>query len=134
MYLARFLIVEIRPSKMSDEKLVLIVRGKNGARPKPIMLVLEKDLEVDLITTGKPGQPNPNKKKVSESPAPEPVPTLKCTCINHMGTRKQKYRSREQAVAAILRRHLHYGGHSVYPCPKEKGVFHVRSQKLRVDT
>lgn len=55
----------------------------------------------------------------------------KCSCRNHRGGEKVKYRSQAEAVQAILDRHLRYGGHKVRKCRTEDGVFHVVSIKKK---
>lgn len=133
MYLAKFLVVEVCQSVMHEDHVKLTCRGKSGATPKVTILVLPKD---ELVTPvgGKTGTVNPNTPKAAPIPKPPPTAVQKCHCVNHMGTRKQKYHTREAAVAAILKRHLRYGGHGVYECKTEPGIFHVRSQKMRIDT
>lgn len=57
------------------------------------------------------------------------VSVKKCTCTNHMGSKKQVFSSREIALQQIVRRHMSHGSHRVYPCPTEEGKFHITSQK-----
>lgn len=50
-----------------------------------------------------------------------------CGCRNHLGAKKQMHKSRQRAIDMILRRHLRYGPHEAYECPKKPGVWHIRS-------
>lgn len=112
---------ETGPSRNKEGHRRLVVRFKNGRSGSTKILTLPDDMTVHVVWS-------------PEWAKPKPPPKPKCTCRNHMGSKKIKHRSREAAVAAILKRHLHHGGHSVYPCPKEPGIFHVRSQKMRLDS
>lgn len=59
---------------------------------------------------------------------PEPVNTEPfCGCRNHMGGVKQKYPSQQEAVTAIMRRHIQHGPHGIYRCPTSD-VWHVTSR------
>lgn len=50
-----------------------------------------------------------------------------CGCRNHLGKPKVKYPDKDSAMHALLTRHLRFGPHKVYPCPRMDGVFHIRS-------
>lgn len=53
-----------------------------------------------------------------------------CGCRNHMGTRKNKYASKELALDFIMARHLRSGiPHEAYPCPRMEDVWHIRSKR-----
>lgn len=41
------------------------------------------------------------------------------------------HKARDKAVEMILKRHLRYGPHEVYECPRKEGVWHVRSLRAR---
>ena len=54
-----------------------------------------------------------------------------CTCRNHLGKPKQQHRSRDQAISAIVRRHMRRGGtFRAYRCPTSP-KWHVTSQEPR---
>ncbi len=49
-------------------------------------------------------------------------------CTNHMGTPKQQHKTRDAALADIMRRHVRTGkAYRVYPCPTSE-CFHVSSR------
>lgn len=102
-------VMEIGPSRMLEDhvRVVILSTKKNRA-----ILVLPNRQPVILL----------HRDSVVE----------KCRCTNHMGSRKQLYKSREDAAAAIVRRHLSHGEHRIYPCPTEAGRFHITSKKARV--
>lgn len=57
----------------------------------------------------------------------------KCSCTNHMGTKKMRYRSRDEALEVILRDYLEAGtAYSVYECPTS-GLFHITSNVRAVE-
>lgn len=106
---ADFTVTDVHPA-LVEGKLRVTVRGKKTKKHQ--ILVLAEDMEVTINSHGS-------------------GPTPRCTCRNHMGTKKQLHKTRQDAMNAILKHHLRHGGHSIYPCPSKLG-FHVRSQKLRV--
>ena len=57
-----------------------------------------------------------------------------CGCRNGRGGQKVMHKTREAAVnAAMSPRYLKSGlGHTPYPCPKVKGVWHLRTEKKRL--
>jgi len=64
------------------------------------------------------------------TPKSKPSPGS-CTCVNHLGNAKVQHHGYDAALKAILRRHLRYGAHSVYPCPTKPGIFHVTSERKK---
>lgn len=50
-----------------------------------------------------------------------------CGCRNHLGKKKQMHKTYQSAVDMVLKRHLRYGPHRIYPCPRKEGVWHVKS-------
>lgn len=53
-----------------------------------------------------------------------------CGCRNRRGARKIKYPSRDAALSAILRFYCRDGlPHSVYPCPRGFGCFHITTAR-----
>ena len=55
-----------------------------------------------------------------------------CQCRNHLGRPKTQHKSKDAALAAILRRHLrHAGACTTYPCPTKTGVFHVATKRKK---
>lgn len=78
-------------------------------------------------------QPKPTPASLP-APAPTPVdpPWRKgpCGCRNHLGKPKVKYRTRDAALDAIMRRYSRLAvAASAYPCPHGFGCFHVRTEK-----
>lgn len=116
---SRILVRANKPSLTHPDKRLLDVKFKNGKGPQRSIL-LPTDLKVALL--------HPDGSLVAL-----PAPQRTCTCRNHMGGKKQLYKTKELAMEAILTRHLEHGGHSIYPCPAKLG-FHVRSQKMRLAT
>ena len=111
-----FYVKDIRPS-LDLENHSLIVVLTNSGREK--ILRLPDSMKITIIPKGT------NTKKARKTPGP------KCSCYNHMGTKKILYPSEDAALKAIVRRHLRYGGHRIYECPKVPGKYHVTS---RVDS
>lgn len=106
-------VVEIGPSRMQEGHVRVVITSTRGTRA---ILVLPDDLMVTLLSRA----------------APSPVKAEKCRCKNHLGKQKIAYKSREDAAAGILHRHIHHGEHRIYPCPTQEGRFHVASKKARV--
>lgn len=115
---SRILVRANKPSLTNPDKRLLDVRFKNGKGPHRSILLPATQQVTLLHPDGTPVAPAPEKR---------------CLCRNHMGGKKQLYKTRELAMEAILTRHLEHGGHSIYPCPSKLG-FHVRSQKMRLAT
>lgn len=60
------------------------------------------------------------------------MPKGDCGCRNHMGTKKNKYPTREAALDFIIKRHLKTGTpHEMYSCPRMAGVWHIRSKRKK---
>lgn len=50
----------------------------------------------------------------------------KCGCRNHMGTEKQRFKTKDAAISAIVRNHSHTGkSYYFYRCPKFNHIFHI---------
>ena len=111
---AVFYVKDIRPSRDLENHSRIVVLTKSG-REK--ILRLPDSMKITIIPKGT--------KKARKTPGP------KCSCYNHMGAKKILHPSEEAALKAIVRRHLRYGGHRIYECPKVPGKYHVTS---RVDS
>lgn len=102
-------VVEIGPSRMHEDHVRIVILSPRKVRA---ILVLPDRQPVILL----------HRDKVVQ----------KCQCVNHLGKRKPAFKSRDDAVTALMHRHLRYGAHRIYPCPTEPGRFHITSKKARV--
>lgn len=57
-----------------------------------------------------------------------------CGCTNARGGPKNQHKTREAALAVAMSPKMLRTGlpHSVYPCPKIEGVWHVRTERKRL--
>ena len=108
-----FYVKDIRPSLDLENHSRIVVLTKSG-REK--ILRLPNSMKITIISKGT------STKKARKTPGP------KCSCYNHMGTKKILHPSEDAALKAIVRRHLRYGGHRIYECPKVPGKYHVTSK------
>lgn len=55
--------------------------------------------------------------------------TPHCGCRNHLKNPKQMYEDAQDAIHAIVTRHIDHGAHEIYSCPKVEGIYHVQSHR-----
>ena len=107
-------VVEVRDSQRGSDFLVCKVMSRQGVVETFILHVAE-----------------PVSRELTDARPAELEGPKKCHCRNHMGSAKVKYRSRDAAIRSLIHRHLNHGGHEIYECKTERGVFHIRSHKAK---